>query len=572
MAYIEKIKKKKTTFYYLTQTVRVKNKFKKIRKFLGKGKISQKKLKELAKTVEKSLERKINEVKKMKKNEKNNSSNKKTNKKLSITTKKGDFTKIVSDVVVLPLFEEEKSNPFVNNLPKKLKTEVSGLIKNKIVKGEFGETRLINTLGNISPKNILLVGLGKEKELNLEFLRRASAIVLKTVKCYNLKSIVTLLGQCSKKLNSNDVAQAITEGTLLADYKFDNFKSKKDDKKVDRFVILTEKDVSSSISSAIEKGTIIAEATKYTRELVNLPAAIVTPTYLGNEALKLKDSRISVKVYGKSEIKRMKMGCLLAVSSGSAEEPRFIVMNYKGGGKKKIAFVGKGLTFDAGGLNLKPTRYIEEMKQDMGGAGSVLGIMKAVKKLKPKINILAVIPSCENLVGGKAYKPGDVLTSYNKKTVEVTNTDAEGRLILADALGFTEKQKPNIIIDMATLTGAVAVALGPHATGLLSKDQALVKKLIKAGETSGDRVWELPMWEDYKSLVKSDIADVANSGKGHYAGATEGGIFLSNFVEKVSWAHLDIGGTAWTNEPKFYFSKGATGAGVRLLLKFLDEE
>ncbi len=565
MAYIEKIKKKKTTFYYLTQTIRLKNKFKKVRKFLGKGKISQKKLRELAKTAKKSLENEITEVKKMRKKD---TINEKTNKKLIITTKKGDFTKIVSDVVVLPLFEEEKSNSFINQLPKKLKTEVSGLIKNKTIKGEFGETRLINTLGNISPKNILLVGLGKEKELNLEFLRRVSAIVLKTVKCYNLKSIVTLLSQSSTKLNSDDVAQAITEGTLLADYSFDRFKSKKDEKNVERFVIFTEKD----INSAIEKGTIIAEATKYTRELVNLPAAIVTPSYLGNEALKLKDSRISVKVYNKSEIKKMKMGCLLAVSSGSAEEPRFIVINYKGGGKKKIAFVGKGLTFDAGGLNLKPTRYIEEMKQDMGGAGSVLGIMKAVKKLKPKINILAVIPSCENLVGGKAYKPGDVLTSYNKKTIEVTNTDAEGRLILADALGFTEKQKPNIIIDMATLTGAVAVALGLHATGLLSKDQALVKKLVKAGETSGDRVWQLPMWEDYKSLVKSDIADVANSGKGHYAGATEGGIFLSNFVEKVSWAHLDIGGTAWTNEPKFYFSKGATGAGVRLLLKFLESE
>ncbi|MBR9683075.1 leucyl aminopeptidase [Candidatus Woesearchaeota archaeon] len=552
MAYIETVKKGKKNFYYLTQTIRVGNKFKKARVFLGKGIIPQKKLEELARKVEGSLKKEIEEVKKMKKN---------VSKKLNLTTKKDEFTKIATDLVVVPLFEEEKSNSFVDQLPTQLKKEVSELLNRKSLKGEFGEARVLNTFGSISAKNILLLGLGKEKELSLEVLRRASAIVLKVAKGLNFKKVVTTLSKVSK-LNDNEVVQAIVEGTLLANYRFDKFKSKKDDKRVEEVVVLTDKEVA--------KGVALAEATNYTRELVNLPAAIVTPSYLGKEALKLKNKNTSVKVYGRAEIKRMGMNALLAVGSGSVQEQKFIVINYRGGGKKKIALVGKGITFDAGGLNLKPTRYIEEMKQDMGGAGAVLGVLDAVQKLKLKVNVLGIIPTCENLVGDAAYKPGDILTAFNKKTIEITNTDAEGRLILADALGFAEKQKPNMIIDIATLTGAVGVALGSWAVGLLSKDPELVKKLVVAGKESGERVWELPLWDDYKDLVKSGVADVCNSNRGHGAGVIEGGMFLSNFVEKTSFAHLDIGGTAWFNEDKFYFSKGGTGAGVRLLVRFLE--
>lgn len=484
---------------------------------------------------------------------------------MKITFQKEGINQITTDLLALPLFEKEEANPLINQLPEKLKGEIKELVKNSSLKGEFGETRLINTLGLIKAKNLLIVGLGKEKELNLENVRRASALTLKVAKSLNFKEAATALLQVSRQ-KAEESAQAIAEGTLLADYEFNQFKTKKEERKVDSLVILTNQE----ISKAINKAVVLAEATNYVRNLVNLPSAIKTPSYLAKEALKLKDKNTSVKVYDKKEIEKMGMGGLTAVGSGSAQEPKFIVINYYPHAKKKIALVGKGLTFDSGGFNLKPTRYIEDMKQDMAGAGAVLGTIKAAQRLGLKINLLGIIPACENLIGSKAYKPGDILTAYNKKTIEVTNTDAEGRLILADALSYAEKQKPNVIIDLATLTGAAVVALGYWATALLTKDQELAKKLIKAGESSGERLWQLPLWDDYKDLSKSDIADLANSHKSYDAGTIEGGIFLSNFIEKTSWAHLDIAGTAWFTEPKFYLPKGGTGVGVRLLINYLE--
>ena len=482
---------------------------------------------------------------------------------MKIDVKKEEFTKVDVEGVVLGIYEGGKSK-LLDELPAKLKAEVTRLYSKKVLKGEPGEVRVINTLGLIKARNLILIGLGKEKDLNLEELRRMSGRVLKTAKCYQLQSLALILQ--FKQFDPIELGAAVAEGLVMGNYTFNKFKSKKDKKKVERIVLLGEK----SLEKGIMKGREVGEAVNYTRELVNLPPAAATPTYLGKEAMALKGGKISVKVYGRAEIKRMGMGGLIAVGQGSEEEQKFIVINYHGGGKKKVALVGKGITFDAGGYNLKPTRYIEEMKQDMAGAATVLGVIKAAQKLKLKVNLLGLIPSCENLVSGGAYKPGDVLKSYNGKTIEVTNTDAEGRLILADALGYADKQKANYIIDIATLTGAVVVALGYWATGVLSKDNKLVAALVKAGNESGDRVWELPMWDDYKDLVKSEIADVCNSHKNYDAGTIEGGMFLSNFVEKTAWAHLDIGGTAFFNEPKHYFAKGGTGAGVRLLVKWLE--
>lgn len=548
MPYIETIKKGKKNFYYLTQTVRLGDKFRKVRKFLGKGKLSQQKLKELAEKAEESLEREVKKIR----------GRKVVNEKLKIITKKDDFDKIEADLVVLPVFEKQKKNSFIEKLPIRLKKEVRGLIEERSIKGELGEARVLNTLGEIKAKNVLLLGLGKK--LNPEVLRRASAIALRAAKGLNLKNAATTLAQVSK---TEEAVQAIVEGTLLADYSFDKFKSEKGEKRVESLIILTDK------KAEVSKGIILAEAARYVRELVNLPAAIVTPTYLGKEALKLNDSRTKIKVYGREEIRKIGMNALLAVGVGSAQEPKFIFIEYNGGGKR-VALVGKGITFDSGGLNIKPSRFMEEMRCDMAGAGAVLGVFRAVQKLKLKVNLLGMIPCCENMLGGKAYKQGDILTAFNKKTIEVGNTDAEGRLILADGLSFAEKKNPVIIVDIATLTGAVVSALGYWATGLLSRDESLVKKLVKAGNDSGERVWQLPMWDDYKDLVKSGIADVVNSHPGYDAGVIEGGMFLSNFVEKVPWAHLDIGGTAWFKENKFYFSKGGTGVGVRLLVNFLE--
>jgi leucyl aminopeptidase len=272
------------------------------------------------------------------------------------------------------------------------------------------------------------------------------------------------------------------------------------------------------------------------------------------------------------------MGCILGVARGSSEEPKLVIMEYLGGtkgnpkGKKKIAVVGKGITFDSGGINLKPTGYIENMKDDKAGAAVVLGLMKILPKLGVKHHVIGVMPLTENMPGQSAQKPGDILTAYNKKTIEVVNTDAEGRLILADALSYVEKNyKPDAIIDLATLTGACIVALGYFAAGMLGTDEALIKKITLTGEKTGERVWELPFWDDYRELVKGDIADVNNSIKGakYTPGTITGAAFISNFVEKTPWVHLDIAGPAWLESDSDYVPRGGTGYGVRLLSQLL---
>ncbi|MBT3297328.1 leucyl aminopeptidase [archaeon] len=497
-----------------------------------------------------------------------------------------NFKKLRADLLIVPLFETENNREIISLLGKDFVNKYKQSSKNKIFKAKFGECYVLNGVKEIYAKQVLMLGLGKKEKFDLELLRRISSVAYSKTKSLKLKSYISLLslvsdvkltGCCANSKNCGvtemDKVFAITESTLLSDYKFDQLKTKKNSNgcKIEELLIYV-KSENKEIESAVKNAVIVAEGTNYCRDLVNLPPNILGPSYFSKEALRLKSSKVKVRVLGDKELVKGKFGGILAVSSGSAKGARLIVIDYNpAGAKESIALVGKGITFDAGGLNLKPSSYISTMKSDMSGAAAVISTLKIVSKLGLKKRVIGVIPTCENMTGSKAYRPDDILKMYNGKTVEIGNTDAEGRLILADALAFVEKNyKPEKIVDLATLTGACVVALGHYASGILSRDDDLVKELTCAANKTGDRVWRLPMWDDYMGIVDGDISDIRNIGRERAAGTVEGAVFLSHFVKKTPWAHLDIAGTAFLKESKYYLPKYGTGAGVRLLVEWLS--
>ncbi|MBS3123233.1 leucyl aminopeptidase [Candidatus Woesearchaeota archaeon] len=426
-------------------------------------------------------------------------------------------------------------------------------------------------------QKMLVLSLGKKYEFTLNHLRRALGKAVKYTKTLKLDTFATDLTEKCRSISSfssEGIGRCTAEGLILGNYAFNKYLT---GERKDELKPLAEVTVQWSGDSNIEKGwktgAVIAESTNYVRDLVNEPASLVTPTFLEFEAKKLKN--VKVKVINKEEMKKLGMNALLGVSLGSAQPPKLIIIEYNGGKKeeKPVAIVGKGITFDAGGLNLKPTKYIEDMKIDMSGAGAVLGTIKVAVELGIKKNIIGVIPSCENLVGCSAQKPGDIVKAYNGKTIEIGNTDAEGRLILADALAYAEDiYKPEVMVDLATLTGAVVVALGYEAAGLITKDDSLARELEEAGKKSYDLLWRLPFFEEYQDAMNGKISDLNNistKGKGYEAGSITGAVFLSNFVEKARWAHLDIAGRACVPLETDYQPMYATGAGVRLLCYWL---
>lgn len=480
------------------------------------------------------------------------------------------------DLLVLGLFSED-SNQYKKVNPK-LQSLMEEAIKDKRFELEFGKT-FSTDITNSAYKKILLICLGKKKEITPERVRRVFSKAVKSAKSTKLKGFTTDIAQRiaeTKTLNPNIIGRCMTEGIILSNYKFDKYKKQAKDKvDVESAAIQwSNKKEQKALDEGIKIGRIIAESTNYAKNLVNEPSNVVNPTYLEQEAKKLAklNKKIKVKVLNKEQMKKLGMNALLGVSSGSVQAPKLIIIEYSGASSKPIALVGKGITYDSGGYNLKPTGYLEDMKIDMGGAAAVLGTMKAISQLNPKKKIIGVIPSCENMISGTAYRPGDVIKAYNGKTIEIGNTDAEGRLILADALAYTDKNyKPEIIIDLATLTGAVMVALGFYATGMVGTDDKLQSELEKAGEESYDRVWRLPFFEEYQDNMKGEISDLNNvsTKMKSFGGAITAGVFLSKFVEKAKWAHLDIAGTAYLKEAKEYNQKNASGAGVRLLSYWL---
>ena len=423
------------------------------------------------------------------------------------------------------------------------------------------------TILNEQPRKLTLVGLGKREEFSIRALRTALFTVAKTAARHRDRRIAVAL--------TFSWPDSRLAATLLsqADYRYDTYRTqKKDEKPLDiEAVLIPAERVASKHAKEIASGVrALSDALRTVRDLGNAPSNIVTPTRLAERAQEVaKASGIKCTVYGRKEIERMKMGGLLAVNRGSTEEPRFVVMEYAPRrARKHVALVGKGITFDSGGIAIKPAEKMEEMKFDMAGAAAVIGTMEAAAKLELPVRITGVVPSTDNLPSGSAYKPGEIITMMNGKTVEIVNTDAEGRMILGDALHYASKLKPDHLIDFATLTGACVVALASEAAGLFSNDDELAQKLIESGERVGERLWRLPAWSEYKDLICSEWADMKNSG-GRWGGAITAAVFLKEFVECPSWAHLDIAGTAYSDgSPRE--AKGATGAGVRVAVDFLE--
>lgn len=438
--------------------------------------------------------------------------------------------------------------------------------------GKAGETLLLFEPAGLKAERLLLVGVGEEKDFDMSALRKAAAAAAAALDKAGVGEAVSLLSQLvPDDATPQAVARAVVEASEHAAYRFEQMKSKPAQRKRSLKRLALQVGASGAVTSArrgVTTGFAVARGVAVARDLGNLPANVCTPTYLASEARKMarKYPALKVRVLGEAEIKKLGMGDFWGVARGSRQPPRLIAFEYSGGRQnaRPVALVGKGVTFDAGGISLKPPAKMDEMKFDMCGAASVFGTITAACEMKLPMNLVGVTPATENLPDGNAVKPGDILTSLSGQTVEVLNTDAEGRLILSDALTWVARYKPRTVVDMATLTGACVVALGHHASGLMSPDEELAAELLAAGERAGDRAWRLPLWEDYQSELDSNFADFANVG-GREGGAITAGCFLWRFAREYRWAHLDIAGTAWDSGAK----KGATGRPVGLLCEWL---
>jgi leucyl aminopeptidase len=429
----------------------------------------------------------------------------------------------------------------------------------------------ITILGE-GPDKITLIGLGKPDALTLRGIRTALYAVAKAAKKHRSTAIGVVAPYTLRRLDAAQSTRVIADYLAAADYKYDAYITpQKDEKRLPIHATLITSLDPKECKRVQTEARAVADGVRTVRDMGNAPGNEMTPTRLAARAAEVaKEVGVKCTVYDKKAIERMKMGGLLAVNRGSAEEPRFVVLEYAPRkAKVHVALVGKGITFDSGGISIKPADRMEEMKFDMCGAAAVIGTIEAAAKLALPVRITGVIASTENLPSGSAYKPGDIVTTMSGKTIEIVNTDAEGRVILSDALHYASNLKPDHIIDYATLTGACVVALGSEAAGLFTPDDELAQKLIECGERVGDRVWRLPEWDDYKDLIRSDWADVKNSG-GRWGGATTAALFLKEFVDCPSWAHLDIAGTAYAEHETGREARGATGAGVRVTVEFLE--
>lgn len=431
----------------------------------------------------------------------------------------------------------------------------------------------ITIVHGTAPARITLIGLGKEKDLSIRRLRAALHSVAKSARKNRDKSIALFFPYTVPPLDDAATTRLVADLLAHSDYQYDRYITVHDDgEKVPiRCVYVAPSSVDPKLVRQLgNEAAAIAAAVRTVRDLGNGPGNLVTPSFIAARAQEVAAAHgLTCTVWDKKQIVKMKMGGLLAVNRGSAEEPRFIVLEHAPkGAKKTICLVGKGITFDSGGISIKPADRMEEMKFDMSGAAAVIGTLQACAALKVRHRVIGVIASTDNMPSGAAYKPGDIITTMSGKTIEIVNTDAEGRVILADALHYASQLKPDHIIDFATLTGACVVALGNEASGLFTADSELANQLTIAGEQVGERLWRLPEWDDYRDLVRSDWADVKNSG-GRWGGATTAAVFLKQFVDNASYAHIDIAGTAYAEHPNAQFPRGSTGVGVRMTVEFL---
>lgn len=491
---------------------------------------------------------------------------------MKLTVKYGTLIKERAEIIVLGLFDAPQIDPVIKGFDEVLGGMIRRLIKNEDFKPKLNKTFLLPTYGQLPAKRLLLVGLGKRDELTLDKLRQAAGTALKTVHGLGIKGVTSQL--FTIKGPAEQISQAMVEGALLGLYRFTKFRhlEPEDTREVKTLTIVVEDRARlEGARTGARKGQLVTEAVCQARDLINLPGSEATPSMIANETRRMgRRLGIKVRVLSADTMKRLGMNGVLGVASGSAQPPRFVILEYgkKRLGRDTVVLVGKGVTFDSGGISIKPSRDMDKMKYDMAGAGTVLGAFRALAVLRPKVHLVGLLPCVENMPGNRAIKPGDIISCMGNKTVEVVNTDAEGRLILADALAYSRRFKPTAVVDLATLTGACVIALGHLAMGMMGNNEELKKRVKAAADTTHERVWELPMWDEYGEAIKSTVADIKNIGD-YGAGTITGAKFLEKFVDKTPWVHLDIAGMAWNDKESPYIPKGASGTGVRMLVELI---
>ena len=487
----------------------------------------------------------------------------------------GDIAKIETGAILLNFLEgEEGLDGDIARIDKALDGAISQLVSQGEIKGKLNEVTVIHTLGKLPAARVVVVGLGKESELSQD---KVGTAVAQTCRLLRQKGVTTMAtipqGAGLAGISPEASAQVVTEGALLGLYSFRKHITREPEyAEVKELLIVTPDEAGlTPMEQGCQRGRILAEASNLARDMVNEPANYMTPTHMAEAATRLSQTYgLELTILEREQMQELGMGALLGVNQGSQQPPKFIVLNYKGSDSAEIniALLGKGITFDSGGISIKPSESMEEMKGDMAGGAAVMTALSAIAQLKPEINVTAIVPATENLPSGRALKPGDVLKAMNGKTIEIISTDAEGRLILADALSYANHQGAKLMVDVATLTGACRVALGDICTGAFGNNQELMDKIIAASTKAGEYTWQMPMYEEYKELNKSDVADIKNVG-GRYAGAITAAQFLAEFAGDTPWVHLDIAGTSMSDKERGCFVKGATGVPARTLVNLV---
>jgi leucyl aminopeptidase len=469
--------------------------------------------------------------------------------------------------VVLDQGEKDKTEAFVSSLDQALPQALSDLISGGDLSGKNFEISWLHKPAGLKAKRLLLIGGGKAKKFTSSELRKAAGAAVRALKPRNLRSLAFAIPD---EIPSAPAVRAIVEGAIVGDFDPDTYKSDRKDQKIESLTVVASGD-QTSLARALDEARVLSESQNFARELINEPSNHMTPTMLGKRAEQMaNETGLQCEVFGAEKIKELKMGAFWGVAQGSEEPPALIVLRYEPAGaedKPVLGLVGKGITFDTGGISIKPADGMEKMKYDMAGGATMLGAMRAIALLKPKVKVMAIICATENMPSGKAQKPGDIQTAMSGKTIEIINTDAEGRLVLADGLCYARQLGCTHLVDAATLTGAVVVALGYANAGIFSNDEDIYNRFRKALEKAGEKMWRLPLDDEYKEQIKSNIADIMNTG-GRWGGAVTAAMFLKEFAEETPWIHLDIAGTAWMEDNKPWIAKGPSGIAVRTLVEF----
>lgn len=490
----------------------------------------------------------------------------------------GNFTEANVEALAVAVFKDEKAGSgFLKDLDKLTGGLIATAIKAEEFKGDSGEALLLRfaAKGKVKATKLLLIGAGEKADYKTSAIAAISGTATRALRKLNVKSFALLPRSGADAV---EVAQNAAQGFITSQFELDKYKTKdKNEKSVDTFVLCVEGAKPADLKKGLDRGQGIGDSMNFTRDLANEPPNILTPTEMANRAKAMaKQVGLKCEILDEAKMEKMGMGSLMSVSIGSEQPAKMIVLRYtpaKNTAKKgqMLGLVGKGITFDTGGISIKPAEGMDAMKYDMSGGATVIGTMRAIALLKPTVPVLGVVAAVENMPDGKASRPSDVVTAMNGKTIEILNTDAEGRLILADAVAYAEKQGATRIVDMATLTGAVIIALGDVNTGIMGNDQEFIDEIVACGNEAGEGFWQLPVSKEYSKQIRSDIADIKNIGPRGKAGTIMGAVFIQEFVDKAKWAHLDIAGTAWADNAKPHQAKGPTAVAVRTLLKLVEK-